>query len=248
MAQKLKKKTWSDKTEWEGFRPPAYSLDSKKIWELPIEIRSAEEQKEQTTIGQVLTRLREASLLEFEGGMGVLTVKMTSGEISCTGLSFNLSLLESWLNLHKRGANAFYAQFFYYDSDAVTDDPHERYTFFIVYDNKIVDEQQSFSDYRNSGFDPSVFVAEGNERRIWFNDNYWQQAWVRFCYRKFYAETRIGQLMVLRPDQPELYYYPEGRSTNPTAFSAVQSQLERIRWLLIVLIAIGLVLVYLAWH
>jgi len=33
-------------------------------------------------------------------------------------------------------------------------------------------------------------------------------------YRKFYTETRTGQLMVLRPDEPILYNYPRPQTQN----------------------------------
>jgi hypothetical protein len=41
----------------------------------------------------------------------------------------------------------------------------------------------------------------------------WQKAKIAYWYRKFYQETRTGQLMVLRPDEPTLHYFPEGRHT-----------------------------------
>ncbi|SRR6266446_3929182 len=239
MSQKLKNTTWSDHRVWEGFHGTAYNLDVEKIWELPIEIQSGEAEKEQTTVGKVLQRLKDAELLEVDGFMGNLEIKMTSGDIRCTGLSFHLNVLEVLLTLHKKGVQYFSnAAFFYYDSHSSREEPGDIYEFFIVCDNKIVEESLSFGDYPGSGFDPSAFIADNDKPR--------RQAWVRFWYRKFYTETQVGQLMALRPDVPELYYYPSRLGTNPFHFRALQVELQRIRWLLIALIIIGVVLVYLA--
>jgi hypothetical protein len=98
--------------------------------------------------------------------------------------------------------------------------------FFIVCDNKIVEESLEFRDYPESGFDPSVFLPDDDEP--------WRQAWVRFWYRKFYTQSEFGQLMGLRPDAPELYYYPSRLGTN--SIQVLQAEFRRIRWLLVVFI------------
>lgn len=68
-------------------------------------------------------------------------------------------------------------------------------------------------------------------------------------YAKFYQETRRGQLMVLRSDEPKLHHYSEGRWKPEVAFAALQDRLARIhytlRWLKLVLIAFGL---FVAWN
>jgi hypothetical protein len=157
--------------------------------------------------------VRDEELLEVENRIfGGVTIKTSSGENRYSGPPFNVSLLETWLRLHKAGVNAFRAAFFYYDSDSLTDEPSERYTFFVVFENKVVDTQVSFSDYSNCGFDSSVFAAKGHENRVWYNEPYWQEAWTMLWYRTFYAETDTGKLMVLRPDEPLLYFFPKGRA------------------------------------
>jgi hypothetical protein len=244
MAEKAKSTTPSA-SDWKGFGPTAYHLDTEKIWGLPIRIRTREAQpadaarsprdmaefteffgalfdetgarkattsaatapapEEESTVGQVITKLRVAKLVDVQRSMDVLIISLTSEEIVCHGLSFNLSLLETWLKLHKVGVNALHAQFFYYDSSGKFG---KSYSFFVVCDDKIVDERITFHD--GDGFAPSLLKTWDCEDRR-FRDNLMQEAWERLWYRKFYTETRTGQLMVLRQDYPALYFSPEGR-------------------------------------
>ena len=44
-----------------------------------------------------------------------------------------------------------------------------------------------------------------------------------FWYRKFYSETRTGQLMVLRPDEPILYYYERPQAPARDIVREIQS-------------------------
>ena len=113
----------------------------------------------------------------------------------------------SAVDLQKDGINYFYTQLFWYDKDHVTDDLVARYVFFVVYGNAIVREAVSFCDYSDSEFDPSVFESGEDSHPIWRNEPEWAAARVRYWFRKFYTETRTGQLMVLRPDEPILYHH-----------------------------------------
>src|SRR5208283_1305437 len=94
------------------------------------------------------------------------------------------------------------------------DDLVARYMFFVVHKNAIVREQVSFCDSSDSGFDPSVFEPPEEADPIWMNDPEWDGAWARYWYRKFYAETQMGQLMTLREDHPQLHYF-EGQAVAP---------------------------------
>lgn len=99
-------------------------------------------------------------------------------------------------------------------------------------DDKIVREIVNFTDRPKSGFDPSIF---GNVvYRNWSHDADWKKAKERYWYTKFYEETRTGQLMVLRPDKPELHCYAKGRDN----IQSLLSQVRILLWLLIVLIGL----------
>jgi hypothetical protein len=74
----------------------------------------------------------------------------------------------------------------------------------------------------------------------------WKDARTRFWYRKFYTETRSGQLMVLRSDQPAIFdsQYHRGISTadllsqNVPIFLRMLSKIHVLLWVLIVLAAL----------
>jgi hypothetical protein len=140
---------------------------------------------------------------------GRLTVRTRAGEHSFAGPAFSQELLAVLLRLGALGVDGFRARWFWYDSDAVADMPQYSYDFFIVSGDRIVDPRVSFSDHDYAGFDPKVFSTL--RIGVWRREDDKDEAVAKFWYRKFYTETTEGQLMVLRPDQPELYHYPEGR-------------------------------------
>lgn len=200
--------------EWEGFRPVAYSLH--KAWELPLMQLSGEgdqKQEEATTVGKLLVSLGEQGIQKIESSV-TTEITTAAGIVVLNGPSFNRRVAEVLLGLQKDAINYFETQWFWYDKDHVTDDLMACYVFFVVHRDAIVREQVSFTDYSDSGFDPSVFESNEDSRPIWSNDPEWQEASVRYWYKKFYAETRTGQLMVLRPDEPVLYHYERPQTRN----------------------------------
>jgi hypothetical protein len=56
-----------------------------------------------------------------------------------------------------------------------------------------------------------MFAKHDHSEPIWCDEPDWDVAQAKFWYRKFYSETRTGQLMWLRPDNPVLFFY-EGRT------------------------------------
>jgi hypothetical protein len=78
------------------------------------------------------------------------------------------------------------------------------YGFFLVGNNKIMEVVQ-LGDFEGSGFDPSLLVPQRTSELEWTDEEDWSIANDIFWYRQFYSETRIGQLMVLRPDKPKIY-------------------------------------------
>lgn len=148
------------------------------------------------------------------------------------------------LELRRDGCgHALYAEWFWYDSDHPTEDLAYSYAFFVVCNDKIVSERVSFVDRRDSGFDPSAFEAADESQPVWRSHPDWQGALTQYWYRKFYRETRTGQLMVLRPDAPTLHYYPEGRwnigglartgIAKALNLSPLESVGDRLQWQLI---------------
>ncbi len=191
-------------------------------------------------LGEVLRALTDRKILEVES---IPPTKITTdtGELNFDGPSFSCNVLEALLDLRKDGINGFDVCWFWYDRDSVTDQPQDSYSFFIVHKDKIVRECVAFGDYHDSGFDPSIFTAGDDSPRIWLRENEWKEAHTRFWYRKFYQETRTGQLMVLREDAPGLYHYPEARWRPDLAFGLLYHQMTSMRtalWVMVILMAL----------
>ena len=227
----------SDKASW----PTGYWLDAQKVRNLPrVRVsRTPEGNKQEvpTTIGEVLESLTGHQIMDLDGAF------------------FNRYLLEALLDLQKNDINGFLATWFWYDSEVGGDSPGSKaYDFFVVHEDRIVRDRVVLFDELDNEF-PSVFRNDDSLPAIWGNWKAFDEANIRFWYRKFYQETVAGQLMVLRPDEPELYYYPEGRWRLDKSLTLVQdglanisSGLGKIRFLLWVLVALVLFVVFLLWR
>ena len=235
--------------KWEGFRPTAYTLN-RKVWALPLlEVRCDSDgarQEVATTIVDVYSRFENRPIVSIDhvrgpGGGRQITTDAETVEIR--GLPFHEELLAALLDLKQHGDPLYSAEWFWYDSDHPTEGLAYSYDFFVVCNDRIVRESVSFHDHTGSGFDPSVFDPADDSRPAWKSHPSWQSAIVRYWYRKFYQETRTGQLMVLRPDAPELHYYPEGRwhlgafartsIAKALNLSPVESVGEQLQWQLV---------------
>ena len=112
------------------------------------------------------------------------------------------------LGLQKDGISFHETQWFCYDRDHVTDQLDG--VLYVFRGPQKCDCSRTgciFRCWASSGFNPSIFEANEDERPIWGSHPAWGAAWVRYWYRKFYTETVTGQLMMLRPDEPTLYHY-----------------------------------------
>jgi hypothetical protein len=246
------KHIWANQgKEWEGFRPTAYTLDAQRVWNLPLtrvkRTSSGEKEAAPVTLGEVLDSLAGQQIGEINP-LAQTRVITDTGEVVFDGAPFNCKMLEVLFELRRDGANGFEADWFWYDSDSVTDDPHESYSFFVVDNDRIVKERISFSDYHGSEFDPSLFKVDNESCPIWSGDEGRREGSIRFWYRKFYRETRAGQLMVLRSDEPELYHYPEGRWRPDLALGFLQDRLSKIYSLLWILVLLALLALILLWR
>jgi hypothetical protein len=70
----------------------------------------------------------------------------------------------------------------------------------------------------------------------------------RYWYRKFYTETRIGQLMVLRPDDPQLFFYERAGSDVMGGIGVLQRSLLRIKFVLWILVIISMIDLVIHWR
>jgi hypothetical protein len=250
----MKQHLWSNpNTQWEGFKPITYWLDSKAL-ELPL-TRKLEDGKtdETTTVGIIYDSLKNKQIMpEFlTGGTSVkIELKTTDGaKLLIGGPDFSRRMLDVMLKLRAEGIDPFSTAWYYYDKDWCRQDPQESYSFFIVQNEKIIREQVSFFDDHYSGFDPSVFGKDDHSDPIWSDEEVWAEAGAKYWYRKFYSETCTGQLMLLRSDEPKLFYRDEREGPDIVgALGAVARSLDSIRVLLWILVILALVSLILHWR
>lgn len=129
----------------------------------------------------------------------------------------------------KSGANPDTAAWFYFGKDH-SRDADEIQEFFVVYENKII------GTFHFDSRAPQILVKpeEKDEDYIWSSDPYFREASEIYWYRKFYTETMIGQLMVLRPDEPPLYFYNRLASleaTDAEAEAEAEKTKPKPKWL-----------------
>ena len=207
---------WSDSdSTWKGFQPVPYLLDTQKVLSLPFTRVSTDGSRfmkaGDITLDSILVEAANRHIRTVETWLlkdGVATPD-DSEDLLVASVNFNCRLLETLLSLRSREVDAFNATWFWYDSATCFDTPLDSYAFFVVHNEKIVDERVRFSDSHGYGFDPTIFDA-GDASEIWSDDKGWRDAETRFWYRSFYREMFTGQLMVLRSDEPVLFHYPEG--------------------------------------
>jgi hypothetical protein len=192
------KHTWADpKTRWRGFRRyQRYWLNDEKVLNLPLP-RRVDGREVQASVGEIYKSLEGRHFESRE------TTKILA-DLGVWGISFPHEVLEVLLTLRNRGIHPFSAQFLLYDHHSSNDSPGEFYTFFIACDGKIASEEVRFLDSPNSGFDPLVFQSwddSSSDHAFWshFSRGFVSERTIaRFWYCKFYKETYIGQVLLLR--------------------------------------------------
>lgn len=224
--------------QWKGFKPTAYWLDIKKVKSLALNGAG-----QPTTIGDVLKQLEGHEVKSVEDGPLEAEVETDQGTFTFKGISFNREVLLHVLNLEKEGISPSFSQWFWFDKCHNLRNAMESYSFFVLspFDNKIIREHIRFFDHAGSGFDPSIFIAYEGDIWNWADDSDWEEARVRYWYRKFYEETQTGQLMCLRPDKPSLHYYAQDRYVRGRE-EGIQSLLSKIYILLWVLVVVTVLL------
>jgi len=248
----MKRHLWSNpKAQWEGFKPVSHWLDLEKALELPLTEQLNGKEDEPITLGDVYLRLKDKKINPESLEHGFLVDKLITedGEnIIVKGASFNRRLLKEILKLRLEGVNPFSTVWYYYDHDSCQNDPQEAYVFFVVYTDKIIRERVMFSDHLSSGFDPSVFDKHTHSDSVWGDEEAWDKATAAYWYRKFYTQTQTGQLMVLRPDSPPLFYYERTVPDTMGALGIIARSLNSISILLWVVVILAILNFYLRWR
>jgi hypothetical protein len=228
--------------KWEGFGPQAYVLANEKVWDLPLRNDLT---GESTTVGKVVSVFRDQKV---EVGTPVLNLKIKSEaqEIVVSGPQVHLELLALQYWLAEQEVSPFEVRWYYFDKDYCLKDVRQHYSFFLVAKEKIIKENFSLSDWPGSGFDPSLLISTLDDDQTWAAEDSWSAAHDRFWYRKFYSETRTGQLMTLRPDKPQLYHEPNESAIGVERWMAeINRDLVGVRFAIWVLVALSLLSLYL---
>jgi hypothetical protein len=237
--------------QWEGFQPVAYWLDL-KVLDLPLTQQIGEGTKEvATTVGNVFEALKDKRITPetFEKGVSVWTdIGTTDGtKFRLSGHDFSCRVLYEMLKLRAQGVSPFNATWYYYDRDLCRDDPQVSYSFFVVDDGKIVRDGVTFFDHHGSGFDPKVFDRMDYSKPVW-SEAAWADASAKYWYRKFYSETRTGQLMLLRSDKPTLFFCEDRQGPDIIgALGIIGRSLNGVRILLWVVVILGVLTLVLRW-
>jgi len=199
--------------------------------------------------GQEITEITKE-----RGVAGKLILLTTNGQVWIMAQSFVQEVLRAGFELNRHGIDAYWSEWFYFEEDHVTDDMMRSFSFFVVNGGKILPGIYTFVDSEDTGFDPAVFepafeeLADKRKSSIWRNTAQIQAATVNYWYRRFYTETDVGKLVVLRPDEPTLYCYPEGRFNLQVGVERLEASLLKLRTsagiLILLLIALLAVLLW----
>ncbi len=224
--------------DWDGFRPVVYSLGERAL-NLSLKMTKSPagpHAEEEISITKLLENLKGNSY-QVEDNLVAVRVTTAAGSLRLQGPTFNCKLATILLELQREGVKPFASEWFWYDTDESDTDPTVSYSFFVADGDNIVRESVSFLDYLGSGFDPAVFDSGDDS-----SDSDWFLARAAYWFRRFYRETRAGQLMVLRPSMPVLHYYPDGRPWYKLAASVPSNGLLRhipfLLWIVIALLAV----------
>jgi hypothetical protein len=87
--------------------------------------------------------------------------------------------------------------------------------------------------------EPLILTQEKDDDPIWHSHPYFDEAVTRYWYRNFYSETMNGRLMVLRPDEPILYYYDRATAKDSVRDLQLVTLIKayRLLWIAVVLLA-----------
>jgi len=156
------------------------------------------------------------------------------GDISEWALRHTIRTLVELLRL---GINPHAAMWLYCGHDWSVD-AGEMYDFFVVHNQKIVQETAHFS-----WTEPLVLKRNVDDKPIWRSHPHFDDALERYWYPRFYTETLTGQFMVLRPDEPILFHYDRPASpagAAPQVHSGIQVatllKMHRLLWIAVLLL------------
>lgn len=211
------------------FSPGMYSLHWDNLKMIPLKLNG-----EASTLDGLFAKFAKSRIKDEPDtpSLGQRKYVTDAGNLEIEAEWTVLVTVDTLAGLFKKDINPLNVMWFYYDRDW-SRDGDECHVFFAVHDKRIVLESCHFNSE-----EPLILHQEKNDDPIWHSNPEFDEAATRYWYRKFYSETMIGSLMVLRPDEPVLYYYD--RATSKDRFRDVQFvtlvKAYRLLWIAVVLL------------
>jgi hypothetical protein len=217
------------------FEPGMYSLDWENLSNIPLKLNG-----ELSSLDVLYSKLAHSKVKDEpdeHSGLRHKKYVTDQGDLDVEAEWTVLSTIDTLVGLFKRDINPVNVLWFYFDHDW-SRDADECHVFFAVHNNQIVLESCHFMSE-----EPRILVQLKDDDPVWHSHPYFDEAVTRYWYRKFYSESKNGSLMVLRPDEPILYYYD--RATSKDSVRDLQLvtlvKMYRLLWIAVVLLA-GIIL------
>jgi hypothetical protein len=225
--------------KWDGFRLTEYFLDHKKVFALQLTEKRTENGETNdvaTTLGEVYQKFLSQNAKATSFGAGV-AIETDTGKLTFTGPPFNCDLLAMMLDLRQKGIVALMCRWFYYDKSYGGGTSPSSCRFFVVQDDRIVAEDIDFIDDAPGGwgFDPSVFCEADSIGTDGNSEASRREAETHYWYRRFYTETKTGQIMTLRRDHPRLYGQLPEPEPKPEVGVILLKKIHTLLWALVVI-------------
>jgi hypothetical protein len=212
------------------FGPGMYSLHWENLKGIPLKLNG-----EPSTLDALYVKLVHSKINDEPDTPGLRHKKYVTddGDLEIEAEWTILATVGTLAGLFKKDINPVNVMWFYYDHDW-SRDADECHVFFAVHDNKIVLESCHFSSE-----EPLILGQDKDDDPIWHSHAEFNEAVIRYWYRKFYSETMVGSLMVLRPDEPILYYYDRATSKDTVRYVQFVTLVKayRLLWMVVVLLA-----------
>jgi hypothetical protein len=221
--------------------PGAYRLNLSAVKDIAVTLNG-----QPSTFVEAYCKLRDSKVKEVPTPFPSGEKYITEEEIIEFDCDWPVSAtMRELVGFMREGIDPHGVIWFYYAHDW-SRDADEIQTFFVVHDGKIIRESCNFGSA-----EPLVLKRETDDDPIWRSHEYFNEAFERYWYRRFYTETLTGQLMVLRPDEPILYHYerPAARDIAQQIRSVTLLKMYRLLWValpLLVAVAFPLTRPYMA--
>lgn len=213
----------------ERYSPGLYRLDLSTAKDLPVKMNG-----EPSTFGAAYAKLVESKVSEMSDRLsfGVEQYVTEAGDITVEAEWTILSEMKMLVGLVRQDIDPYGVMWFYYSHDW-SRDADECHVFFAVWGERVVLESCNFSSE-----EPLILKLDKEDDPIWHSHPYFNEALVHYWYNRFYTETITGKLMVLRPDEPLLYYHerPSTRDTAKDVAFVTLIKTYRLLWVAVALL------------